>query len=235
VVAPQRQSVVPTMMRQRPEDLPPVRGPGAAWGRWVLGPLLSVAVGAASFFAARALLPKPQKGPAPHPQGRLRLSSDPTGAQITLDGKLYPHFTPTTVEGDVGASLHVSFSLDGYKPKEADLVFGESERAFTARLEKSEAPPAPAPAPAPAPEKPSHKPAKEPKLTGSAKISVHVHPWAIVYVDGNKVHQTPVVDLELPAGKHVIELINEGKNRREKISIVVMPNEPQDLKRDWDQ
>ena len=39
---------------------------------------------------------------------------------------------------------------------------------------------------------------------------------------------------KLPSGKHVIELVNEGKNRREKIEVNLKPGEEQEIKRDWD-
>ena len=40
-------------------------------------------------------------------------------------------------------------------------------------------------------------------------------------VDGTRLRQTPVRDFELPAGKHTIELVNEGKNRREKVQVTI--------------
>jgi len=63
---------------------------------------------------------------------------------------------------------------------------------------------------------------------------VLVRPWAIVFVDHQRLKQTPVQDYKLPSGKHVIELVNEGKNRREKIDVNLKPGEEQEIKRDWD-
>ena len=37
---------------------------------------------------------------------------------------------------------------------------------------------------------------------------MYVRPWAIVYIDGKRLRQTPIVDYTLPAGKHSLELVN---------------------------
>lgn len=236
--AQQKQVVVPTMMRERPTDgLPAMRKPRReiAWGRWIAGPIVAAIFAGATFAAAPSVLPRlgigPKPPPPPKPQGRLRLNSDPPGASILLDGKVFPHFTPTVVEGDVGATLHVTFKLDGYNPKEADVYIADGEHAFGAKLERA-APPPPVPAPAPAPVKHHESKPKEPE--GFGTISVFVRPWAIVYVDGTRLRQTPVQSFKLPAGKHVIELVNEGKNRREKVQLQLKPDAAEEIRRDWD-
>src|SRR5262249_22642485 len=147
----------------------------------------------------------------------------------------YPHFTPTAVEGDVGSTLQVEFKLDGYAPKSAEVYVGEGERPFNAKLERLEAPP-PAPAP-PQPPKHEHKPrpavaAKEP--VGKATLSVFVRPWAIVYVDGARLRQTPVQAYELNSGKHTIELVNESKAKREKMIVNLNPGDTHEIRLDWD-
>jgi hypothetical protein len=239
--AQQKQVVVPTMMRERPTGgLPAVRKPRReiAWGRWIGGPILAAIFAGATFAGAPVVLPKigigPKPPPPPKPQGRLRLNSDPPGASILVDGKVFPHFTPTVVEGDVGATLHVTFKLDGYNPKEADVAIADGEHAFGTKLDRA-APPPPAPAPTPAPAPSHHHSAPTPKEpAGFGTISVFVRPWAIVYVDGTRLRQTPVQAFKLPAGKHVIELVNEGKNRREKVQLQLKPDAAEEIKRDWD-
>ena len=178
------------------------------------------------------ILPRVPKPPPPKPQGRLRLSSEPQGASILLDGKVYPHFTPTIVEGDVGGTLHVTFKLDGYASKEAEVYIAEGEHPFATKLEKLAAPPPTPEPPRPKPHPPTVKEPKEP--AGKSALSVIVRPWAIVYVDGTRLRQTPVTDFELPAGKHTIELVNESKSRREKITVTLKPGEPEVIRREWD-
>lgn len=237
--APPRQVVVPTMMKQPPrEQLPPMQRPPApsAWGRWVAGPILAAVVAAGTFFAAGALLPKRKAAAAAHPQGRLRLSTEPPGASIMVDGKRLPRFTPATVEGDVGSTMKLTFTMDGFQPKEAEVYVAEGEHPFAVKLTPVAAPAPPPPAPEPAPKREhEHHHAGTPKEpVGKATISVFVRPWAIVFVDHQRLKQTPVQGFELPAGKHVIELANEGKNRREKIEVDLKPGEQQEIRRDWD-
>jgi hypothetical protein len=246
----QRQMVVPTMMQQPPaQQLPPMQRPPrkAAWGRWVVGPLLSIAVAAGTVYAARLAMPPPKPGtlsPSGKPQGKLRVNTTPTGASVLVDGKRHPRFTPTVIDGDVGATLKLTFSADGYQSKEAEVYVAEGEHPFNVKLDPlaraapSPPPEAATPAPAPAPSRREHHssskpaPAKEP--AGTATLSVTVRPWAIVFVDKQRLKQTPISGYTLPAGKHVIELVNEGKSRREKIEVNMKPGEEQDIRRDWD-
>lgn len=230
-----RQVVVPTMMKEPPrQQLPPMQRPKkpSTAGRWIAGPILAAVFAAGTFAGADALMPRHKGPPAPKPQGRLRVTTDPPGASILIDGKRFPRFTPAVIEGDIGASMKLSFTMDGFQPKEAEVYVGEGEHPFSVKL----LPSAPAPTPAPPPKHEHHgstpKPPKEP--VGKATISILVRPWAIVFIDKQRLKQTPVQGYEIPSGKHVIELVNEGKNRREKIEIILKPGESQELKRDWD-
>ncbi|HEX9101752.1 MAG TPA: PEGA domain-containing protein, partial [Polyangia bacterium] len=239
--AGQRQMVVPTMMKEAPrQQLPPMqrpRSPSTA-GRWIAGPILAVVVAAGTVFAANAVMPLHKKGAAEpaKPQGKLRLNSDPPGASILVDGKRFPHFTPTEVAGDIGSTLRLTFTMDGFKTQETEVYVAEGEHPFNVHLQPVAAAPTPAPA-APEPAKKEHHDhhaaaPKEP--VGEASLSVLVRPWAIVFVDHQRLKQTPVQGYKLPSGKHVIELVNEGKNRREKIEVTLKPGEEQEIKRDWD-
>ncbi|HEY2744855.1 MAG TPA: PEGA domain-containing protein [Polyangia bacterium] len=237
----QRQVVVPTMMKEKPErQLPPMARPPrpSTAGRWIAGPILAAIVAGGTVFAANAILPKHGKGAAVNakPQGKLRLSTDPPGASLLVDGKRFPRFTPTTVDGDIGATLKLTFTMDGYKTQDAEVYVGEGEHAFSVKLQPS----APAPSPAPPPPEPAkhehheHHAVAPKEPVGEATISVLVRPWAIVFVDHQRLKQTPVQGYKLPSGKHVIELVNEAKNRREKIDVTLKPDEVQEIKRDWD-
>jgi hypothetical protein len=238
--AGQRQMVVPTMMKERPrEQLPPMQRPPSlsTVGRWIAGPILAAVVATGTVFAANAVMPVGKKAAAQKPQGKLRLASEPPGASILIDGKRFPHFTPTVVEGDIGSTLKLTFSMDGYKTQEEEVYVAEGEHPFNVHLQAVAAPPPVAAPAAPEPVKKDHHEhhaaaAKEP--AGEATLSVLVRPWAIVFVDKQRLKQTPVQDYQIPSGKHVIELVNESKNRREKIEVNLKPGEAQEIKRDWD-
>jgi eukaryotic-like serine/threonine-protein kinase len=246
----QRQMVVPTMMQQRPSgELPQVRKPRkqSTAGRWIAGPIIAAVFAGGTVAIAHVAIPY---GPnsslgGKKPQGHLRLQTDPPGATVTVDGKPWNHFTPTLVDGDIGSTLHIGFKLDGYEPKETDVYISEGEHPFNTKLTPSASKPAPPPSDSVAsardPKEHHHhsssssssssKPVKE---EGHGSINIKVRPWAIVYVDGTRLRQTPVTDYQLGAGKHVIELVNEGKNRREKIGVTLKNGETQSIERDWD-
>jgi hypothetical protein len=196
---------------------------------------------------AGVLMPVKKAPPPPPPKvaGKLRLNTDPPGAAVSIDGKPFPHFTPTEYEGDVGTTVKVAFKLDGYQPKEEEVVISKGEHPFNAKLEpavvekKPEPPPAPAPPPvvaaAPSEHHHHHSDHSAPKqAAGKATISVFVRPWAIVYVDGARLRQTPVQAYEVSSGKHTLELVNDGKAKREKIPLQLKPGESQEIRRDWD-
>jgi hypothetical protein len=247
---------VPDSMRQRPSGpLPPLPKKPSSAGRWIAGPIIALVMAAGTAALARVIFPaKPKE--KPKVMGKLRLSTDPAGASMVIDGKAYPRFTPTTYEGEVGSTVHVVFKADGYKDKEVDLTIKEEEQPFATKLEK-ETPPEPEP---PKPEPPKTEPPKteppktepvaktEPKHSsshsskkteksapvGKGTLSVYVRPWAIVFVDGARLRQTPVQNYELPAGKHNIELVNDPKGKKEKITVTIKAGESEELRRDWD-
>lgn len=238
----QRQMVVPTMMKEPPrQQLPPMQRPGkpSTVGRWIAGPIIAIIVAAGTVAVAGMVMPRHKKGApvATKPQGKLRVNTNPPGASILVDGKRFPRFTPAEIEGDIGATLKLTFSMDGFQTQESEVYVGEGEHTFSVALKPVAAPPAPAPSPAePEPKHEHHaSAAKVPKEpVGEATISVLVRPWAIVFVDKQRLKQTPVQGYKTTSGKHVIELVNESKGRREKIEVNLKPGEDQQITRDWD-
>jgi hypothetical protein len=250
-VARPQQPVVPTMMQNRPSgQLPPVarKKPSTA-GRWIAGPIVSILIAAGTAAVAGVVMPAKPKVEAPPPKvtGKLLLSTDPAGASVTIDGKPFPHFTPTEVNADVGSTVKIGLKLDGYAPKEEEVAVASGEHPVNFKLEKAaaSAPPAIAPLTAPVAKKEEHHEhhehhdhdaaaAKPKDGAGKGTISVFVRPWAIVYVDGTRLRQTPVQAYEIPAGKHVVELVNEPKAKREKLTVTLKPGESQEIRKDWD-
>lgn len=235
-----RQMVTPTMMKDRPQGgLPPVRKPRreSTVGRWIAGPIIMIMFAAGTAALGRVVMPYGPAKPVVKPQGKLKLNTDPPGASVLVNDKVHPRFTPTVVEGDVGSSLRITFKLDGYKAKEVEVTVREGENPFAVKLEPGE--PVAPPKPVVEPPKPvsahhHHSTPKEAPASGKGTLTVTVRPWAIVLVDGTRLRQTPVRDFELPAGKHTIELVNEGKNRREKVQVTIKNGELEEIKRDWD-
>ena len=239
-------SAVPEMMRNRPEGpLPPVRKPQkkSSAGRWIGGPLVAIVMAFGTAALARVVMPHKRidAPPPPKAMGKVKLTTDPAGASLTVDGKAFPRFTPTTVDGEIGSNLHIVFKVDGYKDKESDVMVIEGEKSLAVKLDKEDPVKVEPKVETPTkPEKPEHSKktvavAKTPKEPGGkGSISIRVRPWAIVYVDGQRIRQTPILNYELAAGKHTIELLNEPKGKREKIPVTIKAAGAEDIQRDWD-
>jgi hypothetical protein len=248
ISAPERVAEPP-----RPRPRPSTRG------RWVGGPIVALIVAVLTTWVAGLVNPA-------HSQvrnvGRLRLSTDPEGAAVLVDGKVQPKVTPTLIEGEIGATLHVTFKLDGYLDKDTDVFIGEGERPFRAKLEHHEIAPAPDMALAIVPPTPvnldptprvapvdhgGHKKNRDhtavavpssdpivPAFGSTGTLSVHVLPWAIVYVDGAKIRQTPLDAQPFAAGMHVVELVNEQLHKKEKVNLQIRANGHEEIRRDWE-
>jgi hypothetical protein len=240
----------------------PRQGRPNPWGRWVGGPLVALFVAIITAWLAGLVNPAHARGAN---VGRLRLSTDPEGAAVLVDGKVQPKVTPTLIEGAIGVTLHVTFKLDGYLDKDTDVLIGDGERPFRAKLERHEITPVTeplpvvvptpppvslAPTPRVTPEKSDHTSHKKvnrdhvvvsapsdsvaPPLGSSGTLSVHVLPWAIVYVDGAKIRQTPLDAQSFAAGMHVVELVNDELHKKEKVTLQIRANGHEEIRRDWE-
>jgi len=68
-----------------------------------------------------------------------------------------------------------------------------------------------------------------------ATLTVLVRPWAIVYLDGKKLQQTPLRNYPISAGAHKILLVNDTKGKREEIKLKVTAGEAvPEIKRTWE-
>jgi hypothetical protein len=206
----------------------------ATWHRWVVGPSLMCATAGITWFVAGYALPakavKEEKPPPKmRPIGRIQLKTTPPGASVKVDDHVLPHFTPTPVEGFVDDTSHLTITLSGYKPHEEDVIFHKDERPLSIVLDKIDEAPFEV-------KKRSHaeKPKKEKEEPqGKGSISIFVHPWAIVFVDGTRLRQTPIANFELASGKHEFKLVNEGLSKTETISLTIKPGTNPEIRREW--
>jgi hypothetical protein len=76
-------------------------------------------------------------------------------------------------------------------------------------------------APRPAPRPASEDDAPAASSGGGCVASINARPWAEVYIDGKKAGITPLVDFELPCGKHKVILKNPdlGVIKNETIAV----------------
>ena len=71
--------------------------------------------------------------------------------------------------------------------------------------------------------------------TAKAALTILVRPWAIVYLDGKKLQQTPLRNHTISPGSHKILLVNDTKGKREEIKLKVTAGEEiPEIKRNWE-
>ena len=73
------------------------------------------------------------------------------------------------------------------------------------------------------------------KPTGAkGTLTVLVRPWAVVFIDGKRIKQTPLRDYSLSAGKHTVLLVNENKGKRESITVDAKASANTSINRTWE-
>jgi serine/threonine-protein kinase len=191
------------------------------------GPALVVLalLGAAAFGAYTLWGSGPASAPAPAPPrlAMLDVKTEPAGAQLKLDGAAQGT-APLSLELAPG-SHEISAELAGYRPASRVLRVppGGERQQLTLTLAEIPAPPLPpsaAPAPASEAGGPGHsKPVVAPAHRG--KLSLDTSPWTRVSLGGKNLGDTPLLEVPLPAGRHVLQLVNEqqGINRSVEVEI----------------
>ncbi len=56
---------------------------------------------------------------------------------------------------------------------------------------------------------------------GMGSLTINAIPWAVVYVDGKKVGNTPLLRIKLKAGRHEVTLDSKAQGIRKKLMIVI--------------
>lgn len=73
------------------------------------------------------------------------------------------------------------------------------------------------------------------KDKGKATLTVLVRPWAIVYIDGKKIQQTPLRNYAISAGSHKLLLVNDSKGKRQELKIKATAGEAvPEVKLNWE-
>ncbi len=57
------------------------------------------------------------------------------------------------------------------------------------------------------------------------RLSVQTRPWAFIYVDGELVSKTPVVDHELAPGKHIVTAKPEEAGLEKDFEVIIKPGQ----------
>ena len=61
-------------------------------------------------------------------------------------------------------------------------------------------------------------------------VEFRIRPYAVVWIDGKRLGQTPLPPHELPAGKHMVQLVNEEQGKHVTLQIEVQAGKPYMLK-----
>jgi hypothetical protein len=147
---------------------------------------------------------------------QVPLHSTPSGAVVTLDG-LAAGRTPVVLNLAGHDPVEVSLSLPGF--------VAVSQRVEPARAPSSihvslvQAPPRTAPA------APVTRDPPPPAVTSPAgRLTLQSRPWARVILDGRDTGLvTPVVEWEVSAGEHQVELVSDEESTRETFAVTVRP------------
>lgn len=266
--------------------------------KWIIGPAIALIVGLLTTAIANRIWPPEQGvvgGPSLlAPSRKLKITTDPPGATVEVNGKALTAKTPTEVKGDVGSTAKLRITLDGFDPVEMRVLFAKDERPpLSIRMPKLGTTKAKTADPgqfdtkvgvqeddgdktAKTDDKTDDKTAKADDKTTKTKtepeeddkkskkgkkvakaddeeeddkkskkgkkdkadkadktavkkekptLTVTVRPWAIVYIDGKKIQQTPLRDFAVSPGAHTLLLVNDSKGKRETIKLKVVAGE----------
>jgi serine/threonine-protein kinase len=175
---------------------------------------------------------------APPPAADVELPA--TTAKPTLARR--QRRTRLLIAGGAGVSLLVTIALAAaLKPREPEQPTRPPE---VPRPVVEVTPPPTTPQSEKAPEKPSSEgdpkptdPPSDPKVakpkaaTAKGKLTLDTTPWSEVFLKGRKLGDTPLVDYPLPAGVHVLTLVNDGKGLRSVIEVEIQPGNKTTVKK----
>jgi len=147
--------------------------------------------------------------PAPEP-ARLSVRSTPPGCSIELDGLLLSGSTPLNDHPlEPGKQHSVAVICKGY-PKKTKTVSGQPGEKFS--LSFSLKPQVRRPE--------SVRPPVTAKVK-TGKLTLDTKPWTEVYLGKRKLGMTPLLGIELPAGRHKLTIVNQARGIRETIEVIV--------------
>jgi serine/threonine-protein kinase len=156
----------------------------------------------------------------------LTIETDPPGARLTVDGQAVG-VSPLSLETLALGEHRVMASLEGRESEERTVKLSHPGERTLVMLELSAPGQATPSASVVIPEPPSAPMAAAPSRASSepqaasvartarramGRLTLDPKPWTYVYLRGRKLGDTPLIEVPLPAGRHQLKLVNEGKN-----------------------
>jgi eukaryotic-like serine/threonine-protein kinase len=190
---------------------------GAAWWLRGGGPASTAGQDAAGTVAPDArsvvtLQADAAPASAPARTGTLNVRPVPAGGAVRVAG-LGRGTAPLSIKGlPTGVALRVQIDLPGHAPYDQQVTLEPgAELTMQPRL---------------TPARPG-RPKVKPRRYGA--LSVNSEPWSVVYVDGVKVRNTPLVRHRLRAGRHHVRLVNAGRKLSAVRRVQIKPDKETQL------
>jgi len=154
--------------------------------------------------------------PPPIALGLLRVDSVPPGALVSIDGE---EIGTTPLAHEVLATRHrVDVALDGYAPASSEVVLERPGEATTISFALTAAPASPATIRRTTGRRPPPRP------TESGTLTIATTPWSEVYLGGRHLGTTPLANVRLPVGTHVLTLRSPGRSAQ-RTSVTIRADE----------
>lgn len=172
-----------------------------------------------------------KKGEEKPAQGKLKVSGQPSGSELFVDGKSLgqiPQTVSLTVgehqielraEGYISKSQKVSLRADKTVPLQIRLQ--KTPLASKVDAGKSQNTRKP----------PDHRVHK--RGTGYLAVIIQGGSWARVYVDGKKYGITPLKPIKLPAGRHKVRLVNTDLKKSINKTVTIVAKQKFKLRHHW--
>ena len=155
----------------------------------------------------------------------LVIDTVPMGALLTVDGKARGP-SPQVLE-ELGVGNHqVVASLSGYQPaSRAVALVRPGERVMVELALVPVAPVVPAQLSPPVKPPVARPVAKRPPAEAPGKLTLKTTPWTTVYLGRKKLGDTPLLNVSLPAGRHLLRLVNPETETENSIEIEIKSRE----------
>lgn len=161
-------------------------------------------------------------------QTQLKVTSDPSGATVYLNGKTVGE-TPLLLDDTSAGTVALKLRKRRYATETHSVVVrAGTTKAVHYKLDRSRSSGSTStPSPAPRPKSVVKKPAT-PK---SGYVTLNSSPWAKITIDGKPFGSTPIFKKKLSAGRHKVRLVNEEMGVNVTRTITVEGGRV--LKRNW--
>jgi serine/threonine-protein kinase len=197
---------------------PPRRAPAVIAGLVITAALAGWAVTATLRSGElKPEVPVVQPLPPPPPEpAMLAVETTPLGATLTVDGE-DKGISPTSITGLARGEHKLEAHLDGYQPLSRTVkIDRDGQRIDLAlalvALPGTETSPPTNTRPAPAVKK------------SFGKLTLKTEPWTTVYLGAQRLGDTPLVEVTVPAGRQVLKLVNPETNVKSSIEVEIPVN-----------